>query len=297
MNKLVWIVSGIFLAAVLVAGLALGVVDSNSDDTTTSASSDTPTWGDNLDILLGSSNLSVDEPRETILLRDGFQRIDDVERVAVAVYPVGAASATWQGDAIPYGDNDGTYWVVAPEFSEPGAWTFEVTVYDTNGNNVTRSIDTTVHDEAYGIGIGEPAPVVESFTLTSEDRPDRITTDITPNDAYYQMSVAEAVTSGRPSVIVLGTPELCTRKLWNLCGAVLDGLDAVVEDYGDRVNFVHVEIYNLDTGKYVEAWEAYALEVSPWIYVIDADGTVAMRYDAIVGPGELVPQLDAMLAG
>jgi len=284
-----------FVAVLIVAVAGVGIWQVLQDDTpTTAQNADQPVWGDNLEILLGSTNLSVEERRETILLRDGFRRIE-VAAVTVAAIPPDGTQPTWEGAATPYRDAEGQYWVIEPDFDQAGAWTLRITVRDEAGHEATRDVPTTVREEAYGVGIGELAPRSETFTLNTPNRPERITTDLTPNPAFYQMTVAEAVTSGRPSVIVFGTPELCTRKLWNLCGSVLDAFDGMAAEYEGRVNFLHVEIYNLETGKYVPAWEDYGLEVSPWIYVIDAEGRVAMRYDAIVGVDELRPTLEALL--
>ena len=247
-------------------------------------------------ILMGSSHLTPDENRQTFLIRDGFERFDNVAAVDVTVRSVEGDSAAWQGAATPYADGDGTYWVAYPDFPAPGDYLFAVRVMLDNNDTFQRTLTATVHPAPIGVAVGEAAPAVSSFTLAMQDRPERITTDLTPNDAFYQMTVADAVTSGRPSVIVFGTPELCTRKLWNLCGATLDDFDAMAAELADRVNFVHVEIYNLDTGKYVEAWNRYGLEVSPWIYVIDGDGVVNYRYDAIVGAEELRPRLVTLLS-
>lgn len=249
-------------------------------------------------ILMGSSHLTVDENRQTFLVRDGFSRINTIATldVSVSLQADDGQYVVWSGTAQPFADADGTYWVAYPAFTVPGHYLFDVTVTTTDHVRFTRQLQSEVYAEPVGVGVGAVAPAVSSFTLDMDDRPARITTDLTPNDAFYQLTVAEAVTSGRPSVVVFGTPELCTRKLWNLCGATLDVFDALVVEYDGAVNFVHVEIYNLDTGKYVEAWNRYGLEVSPWIYVIDSAGVVNYRYDAIVGAEELRPRLERLLS-
>lgn len=289
-------VVALMLLAIVGVGAWLVVADEGDNAAATKPDNNAPVWGDNLEILTGSTNLSVEETRETILLRDGFQRID-AATVEVAAIPPDATEPTWTGIATPYDDSEGLYWVVEPDFDRAGAWTLQITVTDAAGNQALRTIPAEVREVAYGIGVGELAPASESFTLDTPNRPDRITTDLTPNPIYYQMTVAEAVNSGLPSVIVFGTPELCTRKLWNLCGTVLDSFDEIAAAYEGRVNFVHVEIYNLETGRYVPAWDDYGLEVSPWIYVIDDTGHVAVRYDAIVGVDELRPTLERLLQG
>lgn len=295
-----FLISGLLILLALAFGFALTQRSSTDDDTAASAPYAAA------QVLLGSSHLTPDENRQTFLLRDGFERINNVAELAVTVRPAAGAgidadanaAPVWSGLATPYPDGDGTYWVAYPHFPAAGDYDFVVraTLDDAHATTFERTVSATVYAEPIGVAVGETAPPAPSFTLNMQDRPERITTDLTPNDAFYQMSVAAAVSSGRPSVIVFGTPELCTRKLWNLCGATLDVFDAMVVEYENRVNFVHVEIYNLDTGKYVEAWNTYGLAVSPWIYVVDAAGTVNYRYDAIVGAEELRPRLESLLA-
>lgn len=271
----------------------------HADDTdsasSSAASSDHIVWA-NVEVLLGSSHLSLNENRETILLQDGFNRISAIEEIRVRARHNADERPTWEGVAERFHDADGPYWVIYPEFDRAGQWVLWLDIVPSEAEPFVRRLETEVHQRPIGVPVGAPAPAPLSYTLDMADLPSRITSDATPNDRYYQMTVGEAVTSGRPSVIVFGTPELCTRKLWNLCGATLDVFDEMAAELEGQVNFVHVEIYNLDTGLYVPAWRRYGLEVSPWIYVTDAKGRVNYRYDAIVGADELRPRLDMLLA-
>jgi hypothetical protein len=90
--------------------------------------------------------------------------------------------------------------------------------------------------------VGTPAPAFGS--RTSADAPlEQITTDPEPEPAFYELSIADAVTSGRPSVIVFATPAFCTTAI---CGPTMEVVKSVATDFTEA-NFVHVEVYeNID---------------------------------------------------
>jgi hypothetical protein len=257
------------------------------DDQTSASVPDGPE-----EVLLASTSLTPDENRLAIVLRTGPTRYEDATSVHVAARPITVVETAWEGDAVAYQDFEGTYWVVFPKFTEVDDWSFDVTVTSKSGDTITQSLVATVYDAPIGVSIGESAPLSETFLWDAPDQPERITTDTTPIEAYYQMTVADAVSNGRPSVIIFATPGLCSRKL---CGPTVDSLDPAWERYGDRVNFVHVEVYNLDTGEFVPAFHEWELEEKPWIYLVNSSGTVVTRYDGIVGFDELSPALDDVL--
>lgn len=245
------------------------------------------------EVLLASTSLTPDENRLAIVLRTGPTRYEDVTAINVAARPVQADDIVWQGEAVSYRDNEGTYWVVYPEFSELGDWMFDVHVTSKSGDTITQSLVATVYDEPIGVSKGDSAPPSLTYLWDAPDQPEKITTDTTPVEAYYSMTVADAVTNERPSVIMFATPGLCSRKL---CGPTVDSLDPVWERFGEQVNFVHVEVYNLDTGEFVPAFHEWELEEKPWIYIVDSAGTIVTRYDGIVGVDEISPALETVLS-
>ena len=66
-----------------------------------------------------------------------------------------------------------------------------------------------------------------------------ISSDPHPDPAMYEVSVADAVTSGVPTVIAFATPGFCASAT---CGPLLDQVKALQSDYPE-VEFIHVEIY------------------------------------------------------
>lgn len=246
------------------------------------------------EVLLGSTHLTLTENRETIILQNGFERYEGAKTVSVGLRDLSQTDLpiVWEGPAKRYQDEEGSYWVVYLPFTHTGDWMLDITVDSGQGLPVTQGLVTTVYEEPEGIPVGEPAPHSESFTWGAPNQPDRITTDLTPNEDYYRYTIAEAVSSGKPSVIVFATPGLCTRKF---CGPTVDNLDPIWEKYKDDFVFVHVEVYNLDLGKYVPAVLEWGLIENPWLYVVDAEGMIVARYEGIIGDAELSPVLAALL--
>ncbi len=209
--------------------------------------------------------------------------------VEVVLYPEGRkddaitapASFLW---AIP--DVSGLYRVNVM-FSEPGIW--EAEIRPTAGGAL-EPFPFNVLAEPLTVAVGEPAPLSDTFT--SADRPiPEISTDPAPNPSFYELSIADAVTSGRPSVIIFATPAFCQTAI---CAPTMESMKAIAPTYPD-VNFLHVEVFtNLDDPENLEAVPAvveWGLPTEPWVFVVDASGIVAGRFEGTATPDELAALL------
>jgi len=177
--------------------------------------------------------------------------------------------------------------VATVELDRAGPW--EVVLHP-EGRPPTPPAAFTVVEDVSVPEVGEPAP--PSRTPTHPDRPlAEITTDPDPEPAFYGRSVAEAVTSGRTSVIVFASPAFCQTAT---CGPVVDELQALAPGYPD-VAFVHVEVYeNLgesDTLTPVAAVGEWGLPSEPWVFVVGPDGRIRARFEGTVSPRELAAAL------
>jgi hypothetical protein len=137
------------------------------------------------------------------------------------------------------------------------------------------------------VASGEDAP--RSETRTSADHPlDQITSDPDPNPRFYEMSIAEAVSTG-PSVIVFATPAWCSSQT---CGPLLDQVGELSGDY-PNLNFVHVEIYediqvdSTDQLSAVPAVADWGLPSEPWVFVTDGKGVVTRSFEGAASDTEL----------
>jgi hypothetical protein len=239
-------------------------------------------------LLISSSDLTPGRSRLTLTLWDGPQRLTEAQALDVALYTLEedgtATEQVWEGAATGYQMGDFQYWVAYPDFPSAGRYGIQATVTNNEGEQVDNQALLEVKAEADAPSIGEPAPRTDTRTL--DDAPIEALTSAPPFiEEYYQLSVAEAAESGKPSIIVFATPGLCTSAL---CAPVLDAAETVRQEVGDAVNVVHVEIYeDFEERTLNPAVEEWNLPSEPWVFVLDEEGTIAARLDGPVSPDEL----------
>jgi hypothetical protein len=135
-------------------------------------------------------------------------------------------------------------------------------------------------------GPGQKAPVVH--TLTPADVAGdvaKIDTRIPPAPALLKDDFAKVV-GKKPVVLTFATPQLCQSRV---CGPVVDVVAEVQSRFGDKVSFIHQEIYeDNDTSKGLRSQlAAFHLQTEPWTFVIDRKGVVSTRLEGAFSPGEL----------
>ena len=181
-------------------------------------------------------------------------------------------------------------WVTEFVFDRAGIWT--VGVRTANGDVVT-SAPFNVAETSSSVTVGDQAPQSVSRTLETSTYQE-LTSDPDPDSRFYEQTVAQAVTSGKPSVIVFATPAFCTSAT---CGPVLEVAKEAVDEFPD-VNWVHVEVYtNLDASSFEElqlepAISEWRLMTEPWVFVVDGGGVVSARFEGAVGAVELRRAVD-----
>ena len=170
-------------------------------------------------------------------------------------------------------------------FDTAGRWGAEVKV---NGEGIHETVRAgfDVAEEASTPAVGERPPPVDTPTAGDVRRLSAISTDSNPNPRFYRVSIAEALRSGRPSVIVFATPKFCESAT---CAPTLDIVKRISRGFPD-MNFIHVEPYELpidNERKVVPAARAWGLPTEPWVFVVDSKGRMAAKFEGIVGAPEL----------
>jgi hypothetical protein len=179
------------------------------------------------------------------------------------------------------------------DFDAPGSWA--VTVHPESGDPLPW-FPITVLAETFAPNVGELAPVAPTPTL-DELAIEELTTDPDPDPRFYELSLEEAIASGRKTVLVFSTPAYCQTAA---CGPLLIITKELASDHPD-VNFIHVEVYtgladpdfapdpaHLAPAVGAEYWN---LQSEPWVFVIDETGTVSARFEGVMGHDELTAQL------
>lgn len=135
-------------------------------------------------------------------------------------------------------------------------------------------------------GPGDKAPVIH--TLTPADvagNLSKIDTRIPPAPSLLRDDFADVV-GKKPVVLTFATPQLCQSRV---CGPVVDVVDEVQAKVGDKVSFIHQEIYNdndVSKGLRPQLY-AYHLQSEPWTFVIDRHGVVSTRFEGAFSADEL----------
>ena len=195
-------------------------------------------------------------------------------------------------------------------FDAAGLWGVEVTGELADGTNIVGQgeqvsrLSFPVNTKARGLAVGDPAPATKQ-TLASDVADIRsIDTSQNPIPEEHNMTVADAIISGKPTVIAFATPAFCQTQL---CGPMKEIFDDLYQQYKGQANFIHIEPYDVDKirdgtctnyGDCLNpAMNDFRLESEPWVFIIDAQGKVAAKYDGIASLEEMSAGLEQVLGG
>jgi hypothetical protein len=185
------------------------------------------------------------------------------------------------------------------EFTRAGDWGVEVQASFPDGSASIKRIGFTVLADSLSPIPGEAAPTVET-AVSSDAGGDltKLTSALTPNPAFYEQSLATAMSNGKPTVLLFATPAFCQTRF---CGPAYEITSELQAKYGDQANFVHVEIYTGLPDPSANNWElapamtAFGLSTEPWIFLLDRNGVVVYRVEGLFTVDEVEQYLPALL--
>lgn len=246
----------------------------------------------------------------TTVLNPGQQRVSFllVGRKAIIKAPEAAVAATFlgQGEAVPqeataiyHGWPFGIRGAYSARmtFDRPGPWQLKISVDDGEVSGETV-IDLEVVEQSPVPAIGQRPPLSRTKTLADVAGVEQLTTDYSADEDLYQLTVAQAIESPRPAVVVFASPAFCTSAT---CGPQVDTVKELKAAYADRADFVHVEIYDfpdeiqgdLSRASLAPAVEEWGFSSVPhwfnesWVYILDEEGLVDHRFEGFVTLTEL----------
>ena len=126
--------------------------------------------------------------------------------------------------------------------------------------------------------VGEQLPAFDTPTFDDPRGVDPISTRPGGPSAFHEITLTEALSNGRPTALLIATPEFCRT---DVCGPSLEFLIEHGEGRDD-IDIIHQEVFanfsrDQEAGDFpalaplLEAWE-WAFE--PSLYVMDANGTI-----------------------
>jgi hypothetical protein len=245
---------------------------------------------------VASEDFGVGAPRIPFVMFQGAHPITDAATVTVTAFDLssGTAVPTWSGLATGYTDYDLPYWVIYPQMNVAGRWGLVAELTRADGNRAEAQFVVTISDTVSAPDIGGTPPASQNRTLATEPDIAKLSSDPAPEPGLYRLTVAEALTSGKPAVVTFATPAFCASRL---CAPVVDSVKAVYADLKDSVNFIHIEVYK-DFGPplvYADEMDEWHLQSEPWTFVMDAEGKVVARLGGPVSPSELRAVLELLV--
>ncbi|MEX0749394.1 MAG: hypothetical protein WD359_01180 [Dehalococcoidia bacterium] len=177
----------------------------------------------------------------------------------------------------------GGVYVANVTFERAGEWGFKALVTTADGDRLEEApFRFNVREDSSEPVIGEAAPASVQATLDSVEAIEDIDSSFPPRPEMHDITIAEALHTGRPLVIAFATPAYCRTRT---CAPVMDTvMDPLLERYGDEATFIHVEPYvlrDLRAGfvqNPVPATREWGIQSEPWVFVVGRDGRIVAKY-------------------
>jgi hypothetical protein len=142
--------------------------------------------------------------------------------------------------------------------------------------------------------VGERPPAVDTDTIASARGDlESIDTRVPTARVLHETSLRDAL-GKKPVALLFATPQLCQSRV---CGPVVDIEFQMQATYGDRMTFIHQEVYEdnqVDKGLRAPL-RAFNLQTEPWLFTIDRTGHVAARMEGSFGVHAFEQAVEAAL--
>ncbi|MDP6824064.1 MAG: hypothetical protein QF554_12325 [Dehalococcoidia bacterium] len=177
-------------------------------------------------------------------------------------------------------------------FDRSGEWGVEVSVPTSDGSFLTTEHRFVVNDATTAPDVGDRPPDALNRTLADVESIKELTTGSLRDPELYDLSIPDALASDRPFAVVFASPAFCTTAV---CGPQVDVVSELNRAYGDRMDFIHVDLFinpheiqgDLDIAVHTPLLIKWGLYTDEWTFVVDASGTVAGRFEGFSPFSEL----------
>jgi hypothetical protein len=184
-------------------------------------------------------------------------------------------------------------YVTQLRFARSENWGVELILQKRDGASESARLTVVVHDRSSTPSVGEAAP--RSRNMVASDVKDlrQIDTSEHPDRRLHQVRIADAIAMKRPQIIVFATPQFCTSRM---CGPVVDIVRTLLPSYGDRIAFIHQEIWqDFASKKVFPTVEEWRLQSEPWVFVVDAQGVIRAKFEGLVTAREIERAFQSVL--
>jgi hypothetical protein len=181
--------------------------------------------------------------------------------------------------------------------TSPGLWVADVQADVKDVGTMRASTTFQVNPTHTAVTIGEKAPASNNLTLANHGHLPLSAVDSraqgkapVPDPQLHQHTIAAALATHQPIVIVVSTPVYCVSRF---CGPTTDLVESTAKRDAGKAVFIHLEIWanynNQQLNEAAAQWIARGPGDAnePWVFVVGRDGIVKARFDNVVTPAEL----------
>jgi hypothetical protein len=129
--------------------------------------------------------------------------------------------------------------------------------------------------------VGERAPKLQTDTVASAHGDVEAIDTRRPTSDMHKDSFADVV-GKQPVALLIATPQLCSSRV---CGPAVDEALQLRARYGDKIDFIHQEVYvGNDVNKGLrKPLQQLGLQSEPWLFVVGKDGKITARLEGSIG--------------
>jgi hypothetical protein len=261
--------------------------------------------------LTGPQQFAVGDTRVAFALFRGPDPISPSD-VKVTIGPIGGKAISvpalrqrverGSGGSITAGTQVAEIYVVHHDFTA-GTWVVDAATGGKHAQAAFQFLDKVPEPK-----VGDKAPASQSPTVANHEGVDPICTR-TPPCSMHQISIADALQSGKPTIVLFATPEFCASRT---CGPTTDIVESVSKQLGGSANFIHVEVFKsiadgqkglasetqgqgVDANLNTATFNEWKLATEPYLYFIGTDGIIKDRWTGSVGPDEVKTRVAALI--
>ena len=185
--------------------------------------------------ILATTILNPGEQRVSFLLVGKKAIIKASEASVAAIYQGEGGGSAQETTAVFHGWPFGIRGAYSARinFDRPGLWQLKIAVDDGEVSGET-TIDLEVVEQSPVPAIGQRPPLSRTKTLADVPGVEQLTTDYNADEDLYQLTVAQAIESPRPAVVVFASPAFCTSAT---CGPQVDTVKELKAAFVDQRRF------------------------------------------------------------
>ena len=267
-----------------------------------------PVSEDGLQAIFATPDLGVGRHRVAFALTSRTGLIDAPSAAVQSFYAPNEDAAAALGEPVqtalalfrPFPLVERGLYATSVTFDRPGRWALMATVLGSDGLPKRARLYFDVPERSVAPAPGSAAPPSDSKTAADVDSLSQLTTGSEPDADLYRVSIADAVESGLPAVIVMASPAFCISAV---CGPQVEVLSELKDEFAGQANFIHVDFYDnpdeiqgdLSRAVISPTVREWRLPSPEWTFVTDRRGVIADRFEGFATLEELRQSLLGVL--